>query len=73
MRQSKMEEQVPALRDAMAAMDFEKGLQAQEKIMAARVAVREVQDQSVLLIAAAARRGVGPQVPGPGHARAIPR
>ncbi|MFO0893865.1 MAG: hypothetical protein U0574_02780 [Phycisphaerales bacterium] len=72
MRQSKMEEQVPALRDAMAAMDFEKGLQAQEKIMAARVAVREVQDQSVLLIAAALGEEWGPKFQDRAMRRAYP-
>lgn len=38
------------IKDAMASMDFELGLSAMDQIMAARVRVREVQDQYILRI-----------------------
>jgi len=51
-RQSRMEEIVPALKDAMAEMNHERGLELQERIMASRLALREVQDRNTEAIAA---------------------
>lgn len=52
-RQSRMEEILPSLKDAMAEMDHDRGLQLQDRIMAARVQLRDAQEQGIMEIAEA--------------------
>jgi hypothetical protein len=52
-RTRRVEELQPAVREAMQAMDFERGLQVMQQIMAARIEVRSAQDRGMESIAAA--------------------
>jgi len=52
-RQARMEEILPALKEAMAEMNHDRGLQLQDRIMAARVQLRDAQEQGILEIAEA--------------------
>ncbi len=60
-RQAQMESLVPALKEAMASMNHERGIQLQERVMATRIALRDAQDQSVEEIAAALGADWGPR------------
>lgn len=52
-RQARMEEIVPALKEAMEQMNHDRGVQLQERIMASRLALRDVQERSIEEIALA--------------------
>jgi hypothetical protein len=52
-RTRRVEELQPAVRAAMQSMDFERGLQVMQQIMAARIEVRNAQDRGMESIAAA--------------------
>lgn len=52
-RTRRVEELQPSVRAAMQAMDFERGLQVMQQIMAARIEVRNAQDRGMESIAAA--------------------
>lgn len=52
-RTQRIESLQPAVREAMQAMDFERGLQVMQQIMAARIEVRNAQDRGIEAIAEA--------------------
>jgi len=71
-RQARDEEALPAMMDAMAAMDHGRAADLQDRIMAARVQIRDAQEQSIVEIAGAMGDEWGPKFKSLAMQRAFP-